>query len=192
MKIGLDFDGVIVDSHGLKATLLKETCGVDIPVEACRKVIQVHRGKKAYKDYCYVQRLVYETKKYHQRLEFLPGAHKRIRQLQDRGHEIVIISSRSPMSAILARQWLKAHDMDIKLIANGRNGSKAPAAQKLKLDTFIDDDLIKLVQLMGVVPALYLFRQPHNLSITNTGQNIRIVESWADIGRPFSEPPRKP
>lgn len=191
MIIGLDFDGVIVDSHGLKATLLKEIFDEDVPVEACRKVIQIHRGKKAYKQYCHVQRLVYETKKYHRRLEFMPGALRRIRYLQERGHEIVIISSRSPMSAILAKQWLKEHELDIKLIASGRNGSKAPAAHKLKLDVFIDDDLIKLVQLMGIIPALYLFRQPHNLAIKNTGQNIRIAESWADIGRPLSEPPRK-
>lgn len=186
MKIGLDFDGVVVDSHGLKSALLKEVFGTDVPPEACRKTIQMHCGKKAFKQYRHVQRLVYETKKYHSRLEFMPGALRRIQQLQARGHELFIVSSRSPQAGQLARQWLRAQALDIPFIATGRHDSKVPTAQRLALDCFVDDDLLKLAQLMGTVPRLYLFRQPHNAAISYAGPHIEVVKSWAEVGKSLS------
>lgn len=187
MKIGLDFDGVFVDSHGLKSQLLKEIFGADVPVEACRRIIQEHCGRKAFKQYRTVQRLVYETKQYHQRLEPQPGALRRIQQLKERGHTLIILSSRSPQAAALARQWLAAKDVSLPFYATGRrDSSKAVLARELQLDAFVDDDLIKLAQLIGIVERLSLFRQPHNAHINDAGPKIEIVRSWAEIGKSFS------
>ncbi|MCK9360820.1 hypothetical protein M0Q28_01155 [Patescibacteria group bacterium] len=183
MRIGLDFHGLVVDSHGLKATLLKELYNAEVPVEACRKLVQKHCGQKAFKRYRHVQRLVYETKKYHERLEPVSGALRRIQQLVERKHELFIVSSSSPQAASLARQWLKAHEVDLPFIASGRRVSKAPVVTELRLDWFYDDDLLKLTQLMGVVPNLGLFRQPHNANIIDAGPNIVVVKSWAEVGK---------
>ncbi|MEK7473370.1 MAG: HAD hydrolase-like protein [Patescibacteria group bacterium] len=186
MKIGLDFDGVVVDSHRLKATLLKEVFQSDVPIEACRNHIQRHCGIRMHKEYLHVQRLVYENKTYHERLEFMPGAERRIKQLRDRRHELTIISSRSPQAATLGLSWLKTRKLDVPFIPTGRHASKAATAKQLGLDCFVDDDLVKLNQLMGTVSKLYLFRQPHNAMIKDAGPHIEIVKSWAEVGKSLS------
>jgi hypothetical protein len=192
MKIGLDFHGIVVDSHGLKSTLLKEIFGADVSVGDCRKATQKPRGKEVYKQYCYVQRLIYETKAYHRRLEPTPGALQGIRELRELGHELVIVTSSSPQAAALGRQWLDTHELDIPLIASGRWPSKTRVVRKLKLDALVEDDLPKLKLVMGIVSRLYLLRQPHNLSIVDAGPNIVIAESWAEIVKILSEPAENP
>ncbi len=192
MKIGLDFHGIVVDSHGLKSTLLKEIFGVDVSVGDCRRVTQQPRGKEVYKQYCNVQRLIYETKAYHRRLEPTPGAPQGIRELRELGHELVIVTSSSPQAAALGRQWLDTHGLDIPLIASGRWPSKTRVVRKLKLEALVEDDLPKLKRVMGIVPRLYLLRQPHNRSIVDAGPNIVIAESWAEIVKILSEPAENP
>jgi beta-phosphoglucomutase-like phosphatase (HAD superfamily) len=192
MKIGLDFHGVVVDSHGLKSTLLKEIFGADVSVGDCRKVTQKPRGKEVYKQYRHVQRLIYETRAYHRRLKPTPGALQGIRELRGLGHELVIVTSSSPQAAALGRRWLDTHELDIPLIVSNRWPSKTRAVRKLKLDGLVEDDLPKLKLVMGVVPWLCLLRQPHNLSIVDAGPNIGIAESWAEIVKTFSEPAESP
>lgn len=185
---------MVVDSHGLKAKLFKEIFDIHVPVEACRRHRMLWMGDEALRQYEHVQTLVYETGAYHQRLEPMPGAVRRIKQLHARGNKLFSVTSRSTQATMLAEYWLTLHDLqkEITIVGVGRNVSKRQAAIDLKLDALADDDLPKLKECVGAVKNLYLFRQPHNNSVTDPGDGIQIVRGWNAMFRSLSDPSFKP
>lgn len=172
MKIGLDFDGVIADSHPLKSVIAKQMFGVDIPPDKFFKEYIVEAGLS-----------IDQYKKVKENLYFndhdispIKDAPIRISLLLEQGHDIKIITSRTGETLEKAKNLLKKYNLNLPVVGVGYGVSKVPASEGL--DVFIDDDIEKLIPLAGVVKHLLLFSSPYK---NNKYKDVICVKSWNDI-----------
>jgi uncharacterized HAD superfamily protein len=179
MKIGLDFDGVITDSDKLKAELAFELFGKKIKPEQANKKYLFSNNVLTKEEYTKVQQYAYINDKFHNRLEEIPGAIAGLRSLLEK-HEIKIITSRDGEALRLAKEWLKARDIECEMSGMGYGVSKHSAMTGE--DVFVDDDLPKLEQLKGVVGRLILFNS-RGIFAEESAEDILVerVSSWDDL-----------
>lgn len=175
-KIGLDFDGVVVNCEKLKIENLRKIFGLVVSSQELRKEILL-RNYLSSEDYKSFQQKIYETREFGLSLELVENALFYIQKLISNNHHIVIITSRDKGLSI-AKEWFSSLSLNIDFISAGVGKSKADVAKGL--DVYIDDDYHKLKPLIGVVPNLFLFSWGYNLHI-NEGQNITRVSSWKEF-----------
>lgn len=176
MKIGLDFDGVIANSHPLKALAAKEKFGVEIPIEQFRKKVVVGTRLLTAEQYREVGVLAmngsYPIPPVLDVLVYLPLL------LRDR-HLLSIITSRTKEALEFAKKWLAEYHLpDLPIQGVGYGLSKAKACEGL--DVYIDDDLEKLLPLVGQVRNLLFFSWPWNLH-EKQPVGITRVSSWYEL-----------
>ena len=178
MNIGLDFDDVIANSHSLKPIVARVLYGVEIDPSKFRKDLIVGYLLTA-DEYLTVVREVYLGK---YPMAPVSGALETIRLLQNEGHILRIVTSRSIEGGELvpAQVWMEEHHLDIPIVGVGYGKSKAEVCQGL--DIFVDDDSVKLHQLVGIAPHLLFFCWPHNIHEVEPVNSTRVF-SWEDIYR---------
>lgn len=159
MKIGLDFDGVIANTPALKAFVTKEHYNVDIDPHVFGTPYVTDARLLSRDLYNEIRDLVYNNKDIATHLKPIEGAEEYIKKLQSEGHSVEVVTSRFGPSVEIAKEWLAAHGIPLKLTAVGLT-SKRDAAQHL--DLFIDDLLLKLYEIKDVVPHLYLYSWGYN------------------------------
>jgi len=71
------------------------------------------------------------------------------------GHNVTVITARDGIGLEIAKEWTLKEGILLDFIGVGYGGSKATAASGL--DIYMDDDLDKLEQLIGIVPRLSCF-----------------------------------
>jgi hypothetical protein len=183
MKIGLDFNGVIADCGGLKQRWIVKLFGKLVPYEKLSKVKLVGEGILSAEQYSALKHCIYTNGDFGSAIQPVPGALVCIEQLLRDGHQIVVITSRWGASLQLAQDWVKRQGLGLTVVGVGGGNSKAPAATGL--DIFVDDDLDKLEELVGVVPSRFLFGWDYNQHVDVLGVAKR-VESWDDLYRDIS------
>jgi 5'(3')-deoxyribonucleotidase len=178
MKIGLDFDGVIANSHPMKSVIAKQMFGVDIPPERFFKESVVENGLSL-EQYKLVKENLYFNDH-----DILPikDAPAYISLLLSRGHDIKIVTSRTGDTLKKAENLLKKYNIDLPLVGVGYGLSKAVAAEGL--DLFVDDDIEKLIPLNGIVKHLLLFSSLYN---QHNNEGFFRVDSWNDIYKYITE-----
>jgi len=176
MKIGLDFDGVITDCGQLKSDAAKLLYGVEIPPERFKKELVVDRGILTLKQYEHLLKQIYETREIGSTMLPVDGVLEFVPKLQQKGYDLIVITSRGKLGSEIAREWMKSRSLNLHLIGVGRGISKADACKKL--DVYIDDDLDKLESLVDVVPHRYLFSWDYNRHIQVPKEVAKRIESW--------------
>ncbi len=176
LNIGLDFDGVLGDSHPLKPQIAKALIGVEIPEKDFRKELVVGQGLLTKDQYATVGKEVFGGK-----YPVFPvkDACFYVRQLVRQGHQLKVITSRSDSTLLPALKCLAQWEMEaLPVIGVGYGVSKLDACKDLHV--YIDDDLTKLIPLLGEVPHLILFSRLENRHEREPAGIVRL-DSWHEI-----------
>lgn len=184
MKIGLDFDGVIVDSAAMKARQIKSRFGVVLPHAVFHRGSIMRGGAPGitFRQYNEAKRDVYWRAPTASEMIPIPGAIWYANKLADDGHSIFVISSRSRRAARFARSWCKQKRLPLTLVMGvGMDRmDKSEAARKCGLDVFVDNDLEKLILLGSVVRHKFLFTW-HNNKHDDVGGVAERVFGWSGL-----------
>lgn len=172
MRIGLDFDGVCVDSHPLKAVIARELFGVDIPSDFFQRKWVLESNLLTPEEYQRVGDVLFSRK--HQ-LPEVKNAVGSIKKLLASGQHCEIITSRSGVTLEPVHLWMETEGLALPVTGVGYGISKEMACRGL--DVFVDDDVTKLTPLVGCVETLIHFRWSHNHhELLPNG--IHQVDSW--------------
>lgn len=177
MHIGIDLDGVVIDSHAVKPVVALQMFGVIVPAHLCTRQMVIDHNLLTGEQYDAVNKEVYSgrlpMKDIHQACLY-------IRILQDQGHQVRAITSRSVDDGTLplALNWLSARDLSLQVTGVGYGKPKTDFCEGLEL--FVDDDLEKLTPLVGRVEHLLLFSSPTNRRHV-TPRGIYRVDNWWEI-----------
>ena len=182
LRLGFDVDGVVINISELKAWIIKKEFKITIPSWQCRRKIIVPNVLT--KDqYLKVQGAVFNSD-----LGLLAnpisGALFYILKLFEEGHQIIEITSRKENGVEIARKWFSSRNINIEVMTKDERGSKVKAATGL--DLYVDDDLHKLMPMIGVGKHLFLFNHRHN-EIKKEPSSIKRVDSWEDIYEKIKE-----
>jgi uncharacterized protein len=181
LSIGLDFDGVIANTPALKSVAAKEVIGKDVEPEEMLARNVIEKNLMTMDEYHALQREVYfEHPQWHKHLHAMSGAPEGIKELQDLGHFITCITSRTPDAVSLARQWIEREGMNIDIYDMEGHPGKTSVAMELGLNVFIDDDPQYLEPMIGEIENLFLYSWVYNQDY-DVGQNITRTGSWSDI-----------
>lgn len=174
MKIAFDFDGVVADSQTLKPLVAKDMFRVNLPLEDCTNERVIRHGLSL-DDYLIVKEAIYHGQ---YTINPVENAIFYLRTLVEQGYDPRIVTSRKEQTLDLAIGWFRSHSIDLPIKGVGYKGSKVEACKGI--DLYVDDDLEKLIPLIGEVPHLLLFSWPFNQDdpIPN---GIGRVRSWWEI-----------
>lgn len=174
LEVGLDFDGVFANSHPVKALVAKEKFGVDIDPEFFRRENIIPLGilnEEQYKELGAISMGgTYPIPPVEGLLEHLPV----LMQI----HMVRVVTSRSGGMLVAAQDWLKGHSLELPIRGVGYRVSKVDACKGL--DVYVDDDLDKLVPMIGIVPNLFFFSWPWNKHEV-APNDIKRVWSWVEL-----------
>jgi hypothetical protein len=143
-RIGIDFDGVIVDHHPHKARLAKALGFELVSWQLNSNLLREFLSEEAYRE---LQRSLYGE----MTIEAPPvaGALETIARIPG---EPYIISARRPENETFSRLWMKRHHLDEvipfeRVIFCEEGGGKRAHCERLGLMTFLDDRLSYLEHL---------------------------------------------
>ena len=183
MRIGLDFDGVIVDNTTMKADRIAQRYGISLPPSAFHRsaVMSGRTPGLSPRQYFDAKRDVYIHKQFAEQMVPVAGAKEYIRRLMQAGHTVVIVSSRSRRSARFARKWCRGLGQSLVVVGVGMDKvDKSEAARHYRLDVFVDNELVKLRALNGTVKHKFLFTWHNNLHDNVEGIAVRVI-GWSDL-----------
>ncbi len=175
MKVGLDFDGVIIDVGKLKSESARRLYGIYIPPERFKKDIVVGSGILTLGQYKYLQKQIYDSNGFGLKMEPVKDVLEIIPNLQVQGFDLKIISSRIGNGIDIAKKWIEKYNLNIPIIGAGWENNKAIFCKGL--DVYIDDDLDKLEPLIDIVRYRFLFSWGYNKDVELDNIAHRI-ESW--------------
>lgn len=175
LNVGLDFDGVFVNSDQLKVDAARHLYGKVIPLEKMKKEILVREGTLTPEQYEELKTFVYDTE-YGLRMQLIPDVKYYLSKIIGDGHKVGIKTSRRHCDIV--NQFMNEQRIKLPVENTGTNENKREICKGL--DFFVDDDMEKLLPLTGLVKNLYLFRWPSNQEDFLT-DGIREVGSWMEI-----------
>lgn len=178
LRIGLDFDGVIIDVVQSKVECASRYFGAVIPYGQFRRAKVVGSGVMTAADYESLMRLVYLDPKVGLAIPPVKGALDYLPRIIAAGHEVTIITSRDEEMVAIGRKWCRERGLELKFISVGYGDSKEKAAVGFHL--YVDDDLHVLKPMSGAVQNLRLFSQAYNAD-EEVPDFIQRVGSWADL-----------
>lgn len=179
VRIGLDFDGVIIDHHQHKLRLAAER-GYDFePWQTNTNVMKPLMEVPVYRE---LQDVLYGELT----LQAPPvaGAIETIAAIPA---EFYIVCARTPVNIRFAQQWLGDHRLyDVipaeRIFFCGTSEDKRGYCERLGLHAFLDDKLGTLHALPPRVQC-YLFDDDGVAERLEVGSDIEVVRSWADFRR---------
>jgi uncharacterized HAD superfamily protein len=176
IKIGLDFDEVIVNSHVLKTKLAKEMFGVEISPEYYRREIVLPQGWLTSEQYEVVSREVFSG---NHSVEPVKDSLRYIRVLLSQNYDLRVVTSRTNETLRVTERLMEEYGLqEIPIFGVGYGVSKEIACRGL--DVFVDDDVSKLLPLVGSVKHLLLFSCPQNKRDA-TPKGMWRAESWGEV-----------
>ena len=176
MDLGFDLDGVWLNTAKYKAQLAFELYGVKVlDVDNFNRVNAVGNILTG-EQYTKITQVAWKASK--GEIEPMPGAIEYTHQLKNDGHSSVIITSREGEYLEAGRALLDFYGITIETRGVGNGKSKAVAAAGLH--AYVDDSLVKLRHLVGVVPHRFLFSHRYNQHLDTTWI-ARRVSGWADF-----------
>lgn len=169
MRIGLDFDDTIADALGLKRTWISQKFGISIdqPIDTKDPVYKESKNEM-YRDREFTLR----------NLKPRVGSLEAISQLI-KSHNLSIVTSRSGDVLDIASEWLDINGIsNLEIKGVGYGNSKLDACRGL--DIFVDDELRKLVNLVGTVKHLFIITTEENKDI-ELPEGINRIGSLEDL-----------
>ena len=178
MKIGLDFDGVIVNSGKLKVEIARTHLAVDLPLSKLNRRVAVTEGYLSEVEYKELKRLIYATREIGLQVNPVEHAVHYLSLLLRDEHDVCVITSRTGVPLEIAKEWLYLRDVKVDIVGVGYNESKATATKGVEM--YLDDDLSKLLPLIGLIPHIFLFSWEYNKHLSTKNIAIR-VSSWEEF-----------
>ena len=175
LNIGLDFDGVYVNTHVVKVDVAKEKFGVVVSPENFRRDFIVKNGILALDEYVLVGR---EAMNGSHPIPLVADSSLYLEILMREKHSIRFITSRTEELLETAKAILRENRFDLLIQGTGYGLSKVTACEGL--DLYVDDDLEKLLPLVGKVRHLLLFSWPWNAH-EKEPKGIERISSWWEI-----------
>jgi hypothetical protein len=175
LRIGLDFDDVIACSHALKPVIAKKMFGVDVAPELLSRK-RIGESGLTQDQYSAVKEELY-----HGNYDIAPvrDASLYIQILLDKGDLVEVVTARDGITLDKAIKWMQGPPIP-PLSMNGVGYGVSKLAACEGFDLYVDDDLEKLLPMIGKVPHLLLFSWPFNAH-EQAPEEIRRVDSWWDI-----------
>lgn len=155
MRIGLDLDGVIVDSIPHWIRVLNREAGTTY-VEGNLPDSHGQPEIAAVSDRFEVEMLIPPGP--------VPGAREAVRQLKEAGHILVVITARSPRMRGLTEAWLAYHGISVDRLRFLGGGNKADAAIAEGIELFVEDTPHNAQALAEAGVEVLLFEEPYNRS----------------------------
>lgn len=170
MKIGIDLDGVIVDtirfvSRELTRHLGREYTPDDIAhrlgkLEGVDKVLQ-ERGEYLLCSLGPIERAV-----------------EAINALSEH-HEVYIISARFRMHYDMTLEWMKRHKIKVKEVIFTEGKGKADICRKLEIDLFVEDSAENALEISGAGIKVILLSTEYNRAVK--AAMIEHRKNWDEI-----------
>lgn len=170
MHIGLDLDGVVVDSVGRWIEILNKYAGTsyrpgDLPDSHGTP------EKAAVSDRHELGMLIAAGP--------VPGAVAAVASLRSAGHALTVVTARTPRLRGLTEAWLDYHGVAVDRLHFLEGGSKVPAARAEGLDLMVEDAPHNAVALAHAGIPVLLFGAPYNASVAHP--LIHRCDGWADV-----------
>ena len=194
MKIGIDLDGVVIDSETTfrtyeelyDLTILQQNNLVDR--QEPKFQARYNWTKEQQKDF--TERYFVQVSKESNLMSGFVGAYK---YLKEQGHEFVVITARglTPEGT-----FMKEMEDDAKRVLNEQNivfdkyywgqGDKLEVCQKENIDFLIDDDW-RIIEKLSSNNIKTLYFRDTNLKKLDENEYIKEVNNWGDICRYITE-----
>ncbi|MEK7520074.1 MAG: hypothetical protein AAB581_02420 [Patescibacteria group bacterium] len=175
MRIGIHFDGVIVDIISKTVTVAREYFHVRVGLEQVALIGNFLTPDQREE----LRKAVYEQRVSALSVKEVNGAPYHIPLLIASGHEVVAFTSRSGSSLEIGQEWSRRHGLKFLKFVGGVNCDRARAVAGC--DVYVDDDLDKLISLVDAVPHLFLFSWGYKKQVDTSVTPIQRVHSWAEL-----------
>lgn len=176
----MDFDDVIASTIHLKHRMAKEMFGVDgIPSHRFKEGWVVGDGYMTREQYRKLMNTVCGDKTIGLEAAPVKDVEAWLPKLHHDGHRLVVITSREGPELEVVKEWCQTRGYKFEYISVGYGKDKKEAAKDLLV--YLDDDLTKLLHLIGIVPHLYLFNQDHNRGVADLPESIKRINSWEEF-----------
>ncbi len=178
LRFGFDFDGVIADCTALKLEQAYKMYNVNLLPERAKEHLVVEDGLMTREEYRALMHVVCGTHEVGLNMKEIEGAISFLRFLSEGNRDLIIVTSREDKEVEVAKEWLRLRGLEIKIVSSGYKKDKIEALRGFYF--YIDDDLIKLQSLLGIVPRLFLLSNEHNKAdLVPAG--ITRIESWEEL-----------
>lgn len=181
MRIGVDLDGVIVDSVRYWVRVLNRELGTnyrsgDLPDTYATAELAACCDRHE------LEMLIAPPP--------LPGAVAGVSHLKELGHTLIVITARAPRLRPLTEAWLTYYGLRVDDLHFLQGGSKVPVAQAQGLDLMVEDAPHNATALAQAGVPVCLFGAPYNEGIRH--KRIQRCANWDDVltrVRSENEPP---
>jgi uncharacterized HAD superfamily protein len=177
MRIGFDFNGVVINNTHTKTEVAKKYLGLSLRPE--NTTLATLGGAISRRDYEMVQDLTYGTSE----LLSAPPHSDTSRYYLERfmqTQEVFIVSRIQPRGVQFGKQWLREHWIKPdSLVSVGPGGDKRTVLRH-NFDVYIDDDPEQLKELEGLIPNLFLINTPANRTL-KTPWCMQRVNDWQEL-----------
>jgi uncharacterized protein len=178
VNIGIDFDGVIIDSSHLKIQIAKENFGLELTPETAFKD-NILRSGVSQDDYNRLFRGILASEKRYS-VERIPWSKEMINKLY-RHNGVYIITSRHNEDIPFIKDILKHDEINYHELINTSDQSKNNACLENKIRIYLDDDVTKLEQINNDYTKCFLLDKPYNKDVKFDGKRIERVDNWRDF-----------
>lgn len=167
LKIALDGDGVLADTHELKRLVIQEFYGKILP-RNCFFEEQVLGPILSLSEYRNVFDAVYASPQWGvERLQPMADIRFCYAELLAMRHELSVVTARAdrPERPVLLmfEAWQDRHALNRSALFSSHGGSKSRMLQELQPDVFLDDHPQHIAEAVGCgVPHVFLFHHPYN------------------------------
>lgn len=176
LNIGLDYNGIVGNSDALRSKLAKKMFRVEIPAHNFKKEYILQNAILTLEQYNFINE---ETFNKVNTIHFVENAGRYIPLWLHYGHYLKVITSCYGLAFENARKSLaNAGFSEIPIVTTETAISKLDQCRGLHV--YVDNDLRKLVPLVGTVPYLFLYSPQKKERITTPTGIVR-VSSWAEL-----------
>jgi len=175
MRIGLDFDGTIIDTTAAKMRFAREAFGVELTaLETWGAIGRERIGE---------ERFVEMVRAAHEELTLttppMPGAAEAIRRLA-RDHQLFVVTARNDVEVRWAERWIATHAPAISAVVHTSRAPKLDACRELGVELMLDDIPGVLHEIAEAGVGAALIEAEYNRD-TPRHARVRAVPHWRDF-----------
>ena len=170
MKIGVDLDGVIVDSIRYWIGVLNREAGMDYRPGDLPDTYSTPE-LAACCDQHELEMLIAPPP--------MAGADSGLKRLKAMGHTLVVLTARASRLRSLTEAWLTYHGLPVDSLHFLQGGSKAPVARAEGLELMVEDTPHHALAVCQAGVPVLLFAAPYNEHVAVQG--ISRCRNWDDV-----------
>lgn len=170
MRIGIDLDGVVVDSIPRWVEVFNRESGQTYPPGALIDTYGTPHDA-ALSDRHELEMLIAPPP--------MTGAREALAALSTAGHELIVVTARSPRLRRLTEAWLDYYSIHVDALHFLEGGNKGAVAAAERLNLFVEDAPHNAIAIAGAGVPVLLFDAPYNQQVA--GSHIRRAHGWTDI-----------